>query len=45
MMRVALVGLFGILLTIATAPGFAQIDSEIFPEWIKTTIKFWVDMG
>jgi hypothetical protein len=24
-------------------PGFSQSDSEIFPEWIKTTIKFWAE--
>ena len=43
MMRILLVGLFGILLTSTITPGFAQTDSEIFPEWIKTTIKFWAD--
>ena len=43
MMRVVLFGIFGILLTSTTVSGFAQTDSEIFPEWIKTTIKFWAD--
>ncbi len=43
MMRILLVGLFGILLTSVTTYGFAQTDSEIFPEWIKNTIKFWAD--
>ncbi|KFM19450.1 hypothetical protein AAA799P11_00774, partial [Marine Group I thaumarchaeote SCGC AAA799-P11] len=27
----------------SAVPGFAQTDSEIFPEWIKTTIKFWAE--
>ena len=42
MMRGILIGLFGILL-ISTTLGFAQTDSEIFPEWVKNTIKFWAD--
>ena len=43
MMRVVLVCIFGILLASVTTSGFAQTDSEIFPEWIKITIKFWAD--
>jgi len=43
MMRGTLIGIFGILLLSATTLGFAQTDSEIFPEWVKTTIKFWAD--
>jgi len=43
MMRGALIGIFGILLLSTTTLGFAQTDSEIFPEWVKTTIKFWAD--
>jgi len=43
MMRGTLIGIFGILLVSSTTLGFAQTDSEIFPEWVKTTIKFWAD--
>jgi len=43
MMREPLIGIFGILLLSSVTLGFAQTDSEIFPEWVKTTIKFWAD--
>jgi len=43
MMRGILIGIFGILLVSGITLGFAQTDSEIFPEWVKTTMKFWAE--
>jgi len=43
MLRGALIGIFGILLVSTATAGFAQTDSEIFPEWVKSTMKFWAD--
>ncbi len=43
MIQGKLITIFGILLLGTITLGFAQTDSEIFPEWLKTTMKFWAD--
>ena len=43
MIRGAVITISALIILGFTTPGFAQSDSEIFPEWIKTTIKFWAE--
>ena len=43
MIQGATITVLALIFTGFVTPGFSQIDSEIFPEWIKTTIKFWAE--